>query len=351
MGRSLWDTPSGRDRRWAKRSGRYTSAPRYVQIVVMLLAVTLVGTLGWQGIQALLHPAPKYPAIAVPGSSNYVARGGAVAADSPVTAWESDVANALQAATAQGTAGDITAAEMEVDRAAAIVMSARMQAQKPSQDFWAGNIAGLDRVLKTQPDNRRLLEHVTLVRIDLADLRSSEQGAGSATGGHDGTESTATQPADAPNMTTYPGASATPILNVGPGTQAPHAATVPGHVVIASPQAVSAQSVFGRATLGGNYLDATLMPETSEVLLPPATRNLNDNVRVEGLTIEGASQTLDGVRWKNVTFVGMRLRYEGGEISLQNVKFVRCRFGFVTDERGARLANAIALGESSIEIQ
>jgi hypothetical protein len=93
------------------------------------------------------------------------------------------------------------------------------------------------------------------------------------------------------------------------------------------------------------------MPETSEVLLPPATRRLSDNVRVEGITIEGASQTLDGMRWKNVTFVAMRLRYEGGEVSLEDVKFVHCRFGFTTDERGAKLADAIALGKTSIEIQ
>jgi hypothetical protein len=52
-----------------------------------------------------------------------------------------------------------------------------------------------------------------------------------------------------------------------------------------------------------------------------------------------------------VTFIGARLRYEGGQISLQNVKFIRCRFGFNTDERGARLADAIALGQKSIEIQ
>jgi hypothetical protein len=351
MGRSLWDTPSGRDRRWGKRSGGYTSAPKYVRVVVVLLAAALVGTIAWQGIQSLLHPAPKNSAINVPGSANYVARGGTVAAGSPVVAWESDVAEALQAAAAQGAAGDITAAEVEVDRAASIVMSARMQAQRPSPEFWARNIAALDRVLQTHPDNSRLLEHVTLTRIEIADLRSSEQGVGTGTNTGLGTESSSTQPAEAPDMTTYPGASETPILNVGAGTQAPHATSVPGHVVIASPQAVGAQSVFDRATLGGNYLDATLMPETSEVLLPPATRNFNDNVRVEGLTIEGASQTLDGVRWKNVTFVGMRLRYEGGEVSLHNVKFVRCRLGFVTDERGAKLANAIAMGETSIEIQ
>src|ERR1700721_2919692 len=158
MGRSLWDTASGRDRRWGKRSGGDTPAPGYVRVVVIVLAAVLGGTFAWEGIQALLHPVAKFAEIKPPGSANYVARGGATPGGPPVGAWEADVAEALQTATTQGSTGNIT---------------------------------------------------------------------------------------------------------------------------------------------------------TSEVLLPPSTRNFNDNVRVEGLTIEGASQPLDGVRWKNVTFIGMRLRYEG----------------------------------------
>ena len=347
MGRSLWDTASGRDRRWGKRSGGHTPAPAYARVVVMVLAAVLVGTFAWQGIQALRHPAAKFAEIKPAGNANYVARNAATPGGPPVAAWETDVAEALQTAAAQGSTGNITAAEVEVDRAASIVMSARMQGQAASPDFWTRSVTALDQVLQTKPDNSRLLEHVTQARIELADLRSSMQGtrAGSAAA------PASTDATDAPNMNTYPGASETPISNVGPGTQAPHATTVPGHVVLGSPQALSAGAVINPGTLGGDYLDATLMPETTEVLLPPSTRSFNDNVRVEGLTIEGASQTLDGVRWKNVTFIGMRLRYEGGGISLQNVKFVRCRLGFVTDERGARLANAIALGQTSIEIQ
>jgi hypothetical protein len=109
--------------------------------------------------------------------------------------------------------------------------------------------------------------------------------------------------------------------------------------------------VLDPSSLGGDTIDATLMPETLEILLPPSTRLFVDNVRVQNLTIEGASQTLDGIHWKNVTFVGTRLRYESGELDLQNVHFVRCTFGLPTDQRGARLANAIALGRSSITIE
>jgi hypothetical protein len=52
-----------------------------------------------------------------------------------------------------------------------------------------------------------------------------------------------------------------------------------------------------------------------------------------------------------VTFVGTRLRYEGGEVSLQNVRFTNCTFGFSTNDRGARLADAIALGQRSFVMQ
>ncbi len=338
MGRSLWDTASGRDRRWSKRGGGYPAAPGYARVVIILLAAALVGTLAWEGLQAVMHPAAKYPAVIAPGNANYTARAGTTPGARATPTWQADVADALTAATKQGTAGNVTAAEVEVDRAASIVMSARMQGQKAGADFYERNLGALDKALATAPDNARMLEHVTLARMELANLRSADDGK-------------AASPEDAPDMTSYPGASATPISNVGPDAEARHAKSVPGHVVMASPRAVGADAVFDPGMAGGNYLDATLMPETSEVLLPPATRKLADGVRVEGLTIEGASQTLDGVRWRNVTFVGMRLRYEGGEISMQNVKFVRCRFGFTTDERGAKLADAIALGKTSFEIQ
>jgi hypothetical protein len=51
-----------------------------------------------------------------------------------------------------------------------------------------------------------------------------------------------------------------------------------------------------------------------------------------------------------VTFIGTHLRYEGGELDLQNVQFVRCRFGFPADARGAALANAIATGHKTFSV-
>jgi hypothetical protein len=74
------------------------------------------------------------------------------------------------------------------------------------------------------------------------------------------------------------------------------------------PRSIAANHVFDPSVAGGVWIDATLTAQSEEILLPPASRLLVDNVRVKDLTIEGAAQTLDGIHWKNVTFVGTRVR-------------------------------------------
>lgn len=124
-----------------------------------------------------------------------------------------------------------------------------------------------------------------------------------------------------------------------------------GHVDIEAPRNLSSGETLDPMSLHATFLDASLMPDTSEILLPPETRQLSDNVRVESLTIAGASQTLDGIRWRNITFIETRLRYEDGPLDLQNVRFIHCTFGFPSDARGAALANAIAFGRTSFATQ
>jgi hypothetical protein len=134
------------------------------------------------------------------------------------------------------------------------------------------------------------------------------------------------------------------------GSPAPTAQRPERHIAFGEPRSVAADHVFGPGQAGGDWLDARSISDSEEILLPPSSRLLVDNVRVENLTMEGAAQTLDGIHWKNVTFIETRIRYEGGEVDLRNVHFVRCTFGFSTDGPGSRLANAIALGQPSIVI-
>lgn len=265
------------------------------------MLLLLFGTLVWQVIEFTAHPALKAP----PAVHTLT---GALSGTSP---WQRDAMDSIEQGLQQAQAGNLSATEVSVDRAASLIEVARVQAEAAEPMFFELSLDGLDRILAQHPDDQNLFEHVTLARIDLAGLRSSQ-------------ETTAALPAGK---------------------------TPPERVSIAAPHQVAADRLVDSTTFKGNYVDATLMPDTSEILLPPASRLFADNVRVENLTFEGASQTLDGVRWHNVTFVNTRLRYEDGELDMQNVRFVHCTFGLPSDPRGARLATAIALGQSTFVIE
>jgi hypothetical protein len=279
--------------------------PRYTGIGVLVLAGALVARLAWQGSHYILHSEQRGSVggfvAPAPGSDAHL-----------FAPWESDAIISLDAGVQDAGAGRMMAAEVDVDRAASIVTAMRLQSRLASPPFFEVSIAALDRVMQGHADDERMMEHVTEVRAALAELRSSTNAADDS-----------------------------------PPTGKPDAK----RVSIGAPRELAGDSTLDPETLRSNYLDATLMPDTAEILLPPASRSMADGVRVENLTIAGAAQTLDGIRWRNVTFVGTHLRYEGGALDLRDVHFVNCRFGVTSDARGARLANALALGESSIAIE
>jgi len=300
MSYDIYDPPSGRSRRWAHRRKPQPSVPRWVAIFVVIVCGTMAGTIAWEKVARFVRPGSKSAAAGMVAATS--------SAQPARAEWQGDTANALEEAVREVNAGNITQAEVAMDRAAALVSGARMKSESAAATFFGTSVRQLDRIAAVHPESERLGEHGALMRIELAQLRSS--------------------------------------LETAPGE-----AGKVGRVAIAAPRAIGRDTMLDAKSLGGKILDATMMPKSAEILEPPSSRLFVDNVRVENLTLEGAAQTLDGMHWKNVTFIGTRLRYEGGEVDLQNVRFVRCMFGFTTDERGVRLANTIALGESSIVIE
>jgi len=83
---------------------------------------------------------------------------------------------------------------------------------------------------------------------------------------------------------------------------------------------------------------------------------LSNNIVIEGPAVfvgmvPDASQTLDGVHWLGgVTFVNMLIRYNGGEVELQNVNFVNCRFEIANTQSGNLLAFNIARSVSGLKV-
>jgi hypothetical protein len=278
-----------------------------LRIVVVVLACVLAGTLAWEGYEKYFRPAENVQVgDAAPAGRPYAAD------ETAERGWERDFAAAVAEAATAGKAGDVTGAEVEMDRAASIAGSARQKRFGASPEFFLAALAALDGVVATHPESERLGDHAFQAKIALAELRW---------GG---------------------GAAQREIVIAG---------DLMGKLVLAAPRAIAAKQIVNAAALGAKYVDATKMPEMAEIFLPPATRALEDGVRVSGLTIEGASQTLDGVAWTDVTFVGTRLRYEGGAASLKNVKFVRCTFGFVDDEGGRKLVEALVWGSGTVSVE
>ncbi len=277
--------------------------PGYAQIIVMILALAVVWSAG-RGIYGWLRsdsPKPLPASAAAPPGDGL-----------PSSDWQSGVAVALDASVRDAEAGQITEAEIDVDRAAGILQTARLHTVSATPEFFSSAIDQLERVIRAKADTDRLAEHARLAEIALAELRSSMAGR---------------------DVAKSPSSEGMTVVEV-------HA-----------PRAVAVNIELNSKMLGGRLVDASSMPESAEILEPPSTRAFADNIRVDGVSFSGASQTLDGIRWRNVGFTGTRLRYEGGELSLQNVEFVRCTFGFNADERGAQLAKAIALGKTSLTIE
>jgi hypothetical protein len=333
--------------------------PGYAQVTVVALAVAIVVTVGW-GILNRVRAAQSKETLAAANAAAAAASGGgnSSASSAQIPGWERDVMLSLDAGLSDAHSGNITASEVDADRAASILEAARVRAERASPDFFAGVLDQLDRILMVSPENERLAEHTRLARIDLAELRSGMMGSpamgssttGSSTMGSSTTGSLPAPPANAHAASARPSESRSP--NPRSSTSRSRDAVDAGsHISIYAPRTIAANQELNPATLGGDYLDATLMPESAEVLEPPASRLFADNVHVTGLTIAGAAQTLDGIHWHDVTFIGTRLRYESGPLDLQNVQFIHCTFGFPTDERGAHLANAIALGQTSFALE
>ncbi|SRR6266568_1351960 len=93
----------------------------------------------------------------------------------------------------------------------------------------------------------------------------------------------------------------------------------------------------------GTGIDCTSMKPGQEIFIP-ATRSLDENpATVRGLTLVGATQTLDYMTWEDVTFVNTHIKYLSGPVRLRSVRFVNCTFDLPTNNVGQQVAQYAAL--------
>ena len=97
-------------------------------------------------------------------------------------------------------------------------------------------------------------------------------------------------------------------------------------------------------------VDGTAIPSGTDVLQASSGSLEKNHDSIRGLTFDGVTQTLDGVEWKDVVFVNSRVRYRGGDLKLDNVRFVHCTFEVPESSRGAQLADYATLENGALNI-
>lgn len=93
----------------------------------------------------------------------------------------------------------------------------------------------------------------------------------------------------------------------------------------------------------GAVVDGSAIAAGTDALEPASSSLAKNGNSVSGLTLNGVTQTLDGIEWKNVVFVNSRIRYRGGDLRLDNVHFVHCTFEVPANSRGSQMADYATL--------
>jgi hypothetical protein len=99
----------------------------------------------------------------------------------------------------------------------------------------------------------------------------------------------------------------------------------------------------------GAAIDGSQLVNGTEVLKPTISFAQGAN-QISGLTFQNVTQTLDGAVWKDVVFVNSRIRYRGGRLQLDHVRFVNCTFEVSQNDRGTQFAKGVALGSEAVTI-
>lgn len=136
-------------------------------------------------------------------------------------------------------------------------------------------------------------------------------------------------------------------LSVRPGEPIDPARLISGAVY--RPNAQVLLPVQANVSASGAVLDGSELLGGVEMLTPRSTAPQGNN-SISGLTFKGVTQTLDGADWKDVTFVNANIRYRGGAVKLEHVRFVNCSFEVSQSDRGAQFAKSVGLGNDPVNI-
>lgn len=100
----------------------------------------------------------------------------------------------------------------------------------------------------------------------------------------------------------------------------------------------------------GAVLNASQNTAGVSFFTPPSKSVAYNRNKVEGFIMVAGTQVLDGIMWKNVVFENTHIIYEGGDVHLENVRFVNCTFEAPATKPGAQFAEFAALAKPDLVV-
>src|SRR5271154_3233378 len=129
-----WNAPTGYSRRRHRGRGRgrrmSASAPAYMRYTILALAAALVVTLGWRGVRWTMHP-DRLGDYGQPRGESPT-----ISPPAPADLWQHDFDGTLDIAEHEAGAGNISSAEMAVDRAESMIAAEQAHPTLLPQDFF-----------------------------------------------------------------------------------------------------------------------------------------------------------------------------------------------------------------------
>jgi hypothetical protein len=213
----------------------------------------------------------------------------------------------LSQAKADVTTGALDRAIQATGAVSALISQATVRRLPAKPDYFLGAVADLNIIRNASdssnwPEKPKLIERVATTRVVLANYRSA--------------------------------------LEAPPAPSKKDASLEESY-------SVKQKSTVDQATFNAVTIKA---PPVQQFFVSPFVRRLSDEIVIEYLNFDGGIQVIDGIHWGHVVFLNTLVKYEGGELELNNVRFINCTFQLDDGVRGRRVADYVALGQSQLLI-
>ena len=127
---------------------------------------------------------------------------------------------------------------------------------------------------------------------------------------------------------------------------------MPGEQVkVEKPHSITVEAAtIDKSTFPGSVFVAAPTAQPFNFFETPFFRRLANAPHMVSVGFMFGMQELDGFHWDGVAFENTLIRYEGGELELNNTRFINCTFELSDNPRSAKVATYVTLEQPYLKI-